>query len=80
MPIGRVKWFDNRRGYGFLERDTGEDVFVHHSNIRGEGFRTLNDGERVDFDVIQGPKGLLAVNVRRLETYQDDARERVATV
>ena len=80
MSIGRVKWFDNRRGYGFLERDTGEDVFVHHSNIRGEGFRTLNDGERVDFDVIQGPKGLLAVNVRRLETYQDEERERVAAV
>jgi CspA family cold shock protein len=69
MPTGRVKWFDNRKGFGFIEQDTGEDVFVHHSSIRADGFRTLNDGELVKFDVIQGPKGLLARDVVRLEAY-----------
>lgn len=78
MPTGRVKWFDNRKGYGFIEQETGEDVFVHHSNIDGEGFRTLNDRELVDFDVIQGPKGLLARKVVRLETYDDQDEGRVA--
>ena len=71
MPKGRVKWFDNRKGFGFIEQDTGEDVFVHHTNIEGEGFRTLNDGEMVYFEPIQGPKGLLALHVRRIDTYED---------
>ena len=78
MPTGRVKWFDNRKGYGFIEQDTGEDVFVHHSSIDGEGFRTLNDREMVKFEVIQGPKGLLARSVVRLETYDDQEDGRVA--
>jgi len=69
MPTGRVKWFDNRKGFGFIEQETGEDVFVHHSCIKVEGFRTLNDGELVKFEVIQGPKGLLAREVVRVETY-----------
>ncbi len=69
MPTGRVKWFDNRKGYGFIEQETGEDVFVHHTNIKADGFRTLNDGEVVKFDVIQGPKGLLARDVVRVEAF-----------
>ncbi len=74
MPTGRVKWFDNRKGFGFVEQETGEDVFVHYSTITGEGFRTLNDGELVRFDVVQGPKGLLARKVERVEGVDEDAR------
>ena len=61
--IGSVKWFNNDKGFGFIKRDTGEDVFVHHSAIQAQGYRTLNEGERVEFDVKQGPKGLQAENV-----------------
>src|SRR5438105_15196802 len=60
MATGRVKWFDNKKGYGFIEAETGEDVFVHYSAIAAAGFKTLNDGESVKFEVMQGPKGLLA--------------------
>ncbi|HUP61759.1 MAG TPA: cold-shock protein [Thermoanaerobaculia bacterium] len=68
MPeTGVVKWFNNDKGYGFIKRSTGEDVFVHHSSIQASGYRTLNEGERVDFDVKQGPKGLQAENVHRAE-------------
>jgi CspA family cold shock protein len=68
MPeVGTVKWFNNDKGYGFIKRDTGEDVFVHHTAIQSQGYRTLNEGERVEFDVKQGPKGLQAENVRRME-------------
>lgn len=69
--IGTVKWFNNDKGYGFIKRDTGEDVFVHHTAIQANGYRTLNEGERVEFDVKQGPKGLQAENVRRPEGQQD---------
>ena len=65
--IGTVKWFNNDKGFGFIKRDTGEDVFVHHSAIQAQGYRTLNEGERVEFDVKQGPKGLQAENVRRAD-------------
>jgi cold shock protein len=68
--IGSVKWFNNDKGFGFIKRDTGEDVFVHHSAIQAQGYRTLNEGERVEFDVKQGPKGLQAENVRRAEGEQ----------
>jgi CspA family cold shock protein len=68
MLKGRVKWFDDRKGFGFIQQENGEDVFVHFSTIDGEGFRTLNDGELVSFEVIRGPKGLLARNVKRLES------------
>ena len=60
---GTVKWFSNAKGYGFISRDMGEDVFVHHTSIQGEGFRTLDEGQRVEFNVEQGPKGLQATNV-----------------
>jgi CspA family cold shock protein len=74
MPeVGTVKWFNNDKGYGFIKRDTGEDVFVHHTAIQSQGYRTLNEGERVEFDVKQGPKGLQAENVRRMEGEQQRA-------
>ena len=62
---GTVKWFNNAKGYGFISRASGEDVFVHHTAIVSEGFRTLNEGERVSFEVVTGPKGLQARNVTR---------------
>jgi cold shock CspA family protein len=64
---GKVKWFSQEKGYGFIQQDSGPDVFVHHSQIQSGGFRTLNEGERVEFDVIEEPKGLKAQNVVRLD-------------
>lgn len=68
MPItGTVKWFSDGRGYGFITRDEGKgDVFVHQSAIQGEGYQSLREGDRVEFDVVQGEKGPAAENVRRL--------------
>lgn len=66
MPTGKVKWFDNRKGFGFIEQPGGEDVFIHFTAITGDGFRTLNDGELVAFESVPGPKGLLARNVKRM--------------
>ncbi|MBN1219565.1 MAG: cold-shock protein [Anaerolineae bacterium] len=60
---GTVKWFNASKGYGFIERDEGDDVFVHYSSIQTEGYRTLNEGQRVEFTIEQGPKGLQASNV-----------------
>ena len=63
---GTVKWFNNAKGYGFIQGEpVGEDIFVHHTAIVSDGFRTLNQGERVNFEVVQGPKGLQARNVVR---------------
>jgi len=63
---GTVKWFNNSKGYGFIARDSGEDVFVHHTGIRGEGYKSLEEGQRVEFTVEQGPKGLQATDVAKL--------------
>jgi CspA family cold shock protein len=60
---GRVKWFNERRGYGFIEQTDGDDLFVHYSAIQTEGFKTLEEGQEVEFDTVDGPKGLQAANV-----------------
>jgi CspA family cold shock protein len=63
---GKVKWFNNAKGYGFIQRDSGPDVFVHHSAIQSTGFKSLNEGDSVEFTVTKGPKGLQAENVVKL--------------
>ena len=65
MANGTVKWFNDAKGYGFISQEGGEDVFVHHTAIQMDWFRTLKEGDRVEFDVAQGPKGLQAANVRK---------------
>lgn len=66
MVKGTVKWFNERKGFGFLSQEDGEDVFVHYSSITGSGFKNLSEGQSVEFEVQKGPKGLQAVNVRAL--------------
>lgn len=63
MPMGRVKWFNDSKGYGFIEQENGEDVFVHFSAVQQEGFKSLSEGQQVQFEVVQGPKGPQAANV-----------------
>ncbi len=63
MVEGKVKWFNPRKGYGFIGTDDGRDVFVHYSSIAGDGFKTLDEGDTVQFDVVEGEKGLRATNV-----------------
>jgi len=63
---GKVKWFNEAKGYGFIQRDGGPDVFVHYSNISGKGFRTLKEDDEVEFEVNEGHKGLQAVNVEKV--------------
>jgi len=63
MVKGTVKWFNDQKGYGFVTPEEGEDVFVHHSSIQGEGFKTLREGEEVEFEITEGPKGQQATNV-----------------
>ena len=66
MATGKVKWFNDQKGFGFIASDKGRDVFVHHSVIEGQGFRTLQENESVEYDYEDGPKGMKATKVRRL--------------
>jgi len=66
VNTGTVKWFNEAKGFGFISQEGGDDVFVHYSAIEGDGFKTLADGDRVEFAVTQGPKGLSAANVRKV--------------
>ena len=66
MATGTVKWFNDAKGFGFISQDGGDDVFVHHTAIQTQGFRTLQEGQKVEFEVTRGPKGLQAQNVRPL--------------
>ncbi len=68
MATGTVKWFDAKKGYGFIAQENGEDVFVHYSSIHGGGFRALTEGDKVEFEVAQGQKGLQATKVQRIQT------------
>ncbi|MEE8185081.1 MAG: cold shock domain-containing protein [Thermodesulfobacteriota bacterium] len=65
MAKGKVKWFNDTKGYGFIETDSGDDIFVHYSAITGEGFKTLKEGDEVEFEVTEGPKGPQATEVRK---------------
>ena len=66
--IGKVKWFNNTKGFGFIDHSSGEDIFVHYSVIKQDGYKTLSEGQLVDFDLIETPKGLQAVNVSTTNT------------
>ena len=68
MGSGKVKWFDNKKGFGFIAQESGQDVFVHHTSIMGSGFKTLNEGEEVNFEVVSSDKGPKAQNVQRSTT------------
>lgn len=66
MEKGTVKWFNGSKGYGFITREDGDDVFVHYKAINGEGYRSLDEGDQVEFEIGQGPKGLQAMNVTKI--------------
>ncbi len=77
MPSGTVKWFDSKKGFGFILNADGKDVFVHFSSIEGEGFRSLKDGEIVEYEQISGDKGLLAKNVKRVSPKEKESAQRL---
>lgn len=80
MAKGSVKWFSNRKGYGFITPEGGgKDIFVHHTGIKGEGYKTLEEGQEVEFDVVQGPKGDQATNVLKKEKEASKAAEKPET-
>ncbi|MDD5156293.1 MAG: cold-shock protein [Candidatus Omnitrophica bacterium] len=66
MARGKVKWFNDQKGYGFITPESGDDVFVHHKSIQGEGFKSLSEGQEVEFDIEKGPKGYQAVKVTKI--------------
>ena len=67
MSLGRVKWFNEQKGYGFIEQEGGKDIFVHYSGIVGDGFKTLHENDQVEFDIQEDAKGLKAVGVKKIE-------------
>ena len=67
MAVGTVKWFNRTKGFGFITQDEGEDVFLHFSAIQMDGFKTLEEGDRVEFDINEGPKGMQAANVKKIQ-------------
>ena len=69
MPTGKVKWFDSKKGYGFIVGQDGRDVFVHYTAVAGEGFKSLKDGQAVDYELVEGDKGLQAQNVSCVPSY-----------
>lgn len=66
MEQGTVKWFDRKKGFGFILRENGQDIFVHYSSIQGDGFKSLNEGDKVEFEIVDGPKGKQANNVKKI--------------
>jgi CspA family cold shock protein len=74
MSVGTVKWFDSKKGFGFILGEEGEDIFVHFSVIQGDGFRSLKDGESVEYEVERGQKGLLAKNVKRISAVKEQVK------
>jgi cold shock protein len=72
---GKVKWFNESKGFGFIEQDNGKDVFVHYSAIEGSGFRTLAEGDEVEFEVVESPKGLQASKVNKLSTLSERRKQ-----
>jgi cold shock protein len=75
VVIGRVKWFNNEKGYGFIDYTDGEDIFVHYSAIKQEGFKTLSEGQFIEFELIETPKGLQAINVKNHKSDSEDVKE-----